>query len=309
LSEVSEISEDITYGVRLRRTNISYLSELTPTPSQQVRWLWFSGCGVNSQTPCGLTYVARRKSRLRKLSAHLMKRRLKINGFIMFCVILLIAAFPRIFLRSGGVSFFDEAMEIVGITFILLGQIFRVSARGHKSEYSKNGHLLIQGGPYALVRNPMYLGILLIGLGIVSILFQWWVICIFLLVFSVRYLLLIFKEEKKLLAMFPKDYRDYQQKVPRILPSMATISRKDISEYLPLKLSWLKREIGSILAVLLVVLLIEAGEDIKKEGVRAYFNEAIIYSVIIILFICMVIHLSRRTTNLEKDVSNKSKSN
>jgi len=238
-----------------------------------------------------------------------MKRRLKINGFIMFCVILLITVFPRIFLRSEKVNFFDEAMEIIGIAFILLGQIFRVSARGYKSEYSKNGHLLIQGGPYALVRNPMYLGIFLIGLGIMSILFQWWVICIFLLVFCLRYLLLIFKEEKRLLAMFPKDYPAYQRKVPCILPSLTTMSQKDVSEYLPLKLPWLKKEIGTILAVLLIALLIEAWEDIKKEGVSAYFNEAIIYSVIIILFICMVIYLSRRTVKLEKDVSNKSKSN
>jgi len=238
-----------------------------------------------------------------------MKRRLKINGFIMFCVILLITVFPRIFLRSEKVNFFDETMEIIGITFILLGQIFRVSARGYKSEYSKNGHLLIQGGPYALVRNPMYLGIFLIGLGIMSILFQWWVICIFLLVFCLRYLSLIFKEEKRLLAMFPKDYPAYQRKVPCILPSLTTMSQKDVSEYLPLKLPWLKKEIGTILAVLLVALLIEAWEDIKKEGMRAYFNEAIIYSVIIILFICMVIYLSRRTVKLEKDASNKSKSN
>jgi protein-S-isoprenylcysteine O-methyltransferase Ste14 len=235
-----------------------------------------------------------------------MKRRLKINGLIMSFVILLIAAFPHIFLRREHMGFFDEALEIFGVTFILLGQIFRVSARGYKSEHSSNGYLLIQGGPYALVRNPMYLGILLIGLGIVMILFHWWVVCIFLSVFVTRYLLLIFKEEKKLLAMFPESYRDYQRKVPRILPALEVISQGDISAYLPLKLPWLKKEIGSILAVLLVTLFLESREDISKEGLRAYLDEAAVISITVILFIFLVIYLIKRTGNSHGNVSGKS---
>ena len=236
-----------------------------------------------------------------------MKKRLKINGFFVFFVVLLIAIFPHLFLRNEEINSFDEAMEVFGITFILLGQIFRVSARGFKAEYSEGGHVLIQGGPYALVRNPMYLGILFIGFGIVLVLFKWWVICIFLLVFIARYIVLIFKEEKKLMATFPKDYPNYQQRVPRILPSMPMLLEKDVSEYLPLKISWLKKESGSILAVLLITLLLEAWEDIKKEGLVVYFREATIFIVTIILFICMVIYLNRRTAALEKDVSDKSK--
>jgi len=235
-----------------------------------------------------------------------VKRRLKINGVIMFMVILSIAFFPTIFFRNKRNDFLDQIMEIFGVALILLGQIFRVSGRGYKSEYSKDGHSLIQGGPYAACRNPMYLGILLIGLGVVAMLFKWWVVCIFLLVFIVRYLLLIFKEEKKLKATFPLDYPDYQQRVPRILPSWTLLLQKDISEYLPLKLSWLKKEIGSILAVLLIAVFLESWEDIKNKGIAIYFKEAIVYLAIIILFICVVIYLSRRTASLEKDVSDKS---
>lgn len=236
-----------------------------------------------------------------------MKRRLKINGFIIFVVVVLIVVFPSVFCRHEYPHSWDEFSEISGIALILLGQILRASSRGYKAEYSQNGRSLIQDGPYALVRNPMYLGILLIGLGIVLILFNWWVVAIFLCVFIVRYLLLIFKEEKKLVVMFPEGYQDYCKRVPRILPSIATLLQKDISEYLPLKLPWLKKEIGSILVVLLMTLFIESWEDIKNGGLVAYFKESIIFLVIIILFICMVIYLSRRTTKLEKDASTKSK--
>ena len=78
-----------------------------------------------------------------------MKKRLKINGVIIFCVFLMAVVFPATFLRKeNGFSALDQVAEIVGISLMLLGQLLRASARGFKSEYSGNGHLLIQGGPY-----------------------------------------------------------------------------------------------------------------------------------------------------------------
>lgn len=232
-----------------------------------------------------------------------MKRRLKINGILIFCAFVLVAAFPLIFLRNKGAYFFipDQIAEIFGIAFILLGQIVRVSARGYKSEHSRNGHYLIQGGPYALVRNPMYLGIFLIGFGIVLVLFRWWVGLIFLLVFIARYMVLIFKEEKKLTVSFPKNYPVYQQSVPQLFPSAATLLQKDIAEYLPLKPLWLKREIGSVLAVLLATLFLESWEDIKTKGMLLYFREAAAYLVVIALFVCLFFYLSRYEVNILKN--------
>ena len=236
-----------------------------------------------------------------------MKRRLKINGLIIFLAILLSAMFPRIFFRRQEAASWDEFTEIFGIAFIILGQILRASSRGYKADYSGRGDSLIQDGPYALVRNPMYLGLLLIGLGIVLMLFHWWVVIVFLGIFIWRYFLLIFKEEKKLLAMFPGSYADYQQKVPRLLPSPTQLLQKDIAKYLPLKLTWLKKEIGSIFAVLLIVLFVEGWEDTKTEGIKVYLKEAALFLITIILFIFLIIHLIKCTNNQQEDAANKSK--
>jgi protein-S-isoprenylcysteine O-methyltransferase Ste14 len=233
-----------------------------------------------------------------------MKKRLKINGFIMVLVIALITLFPKAFFRKVDVYLSDGAAEVFGIAFILLGQIFRASARGYKSENSQEGRILIQGGPYALVRNPMYLGILLIGLGIVLVLFEWWGVFIFLLVFAIRYISLIFKEEKHLEVLFPRIYPDYCKKVPRILPSLGMLSNKNISAYLPLKLSWVKKEIGSILTVLLITIFAESLEEIKSHGMRVYIAEALEIVLVITLFIYLIYYLIRRTNNFKKDVSN-----
>lgn len=232
-----------------------------------------------------------------------MKRRLEINGLITAGAVLSVVLFPQHFFHRASEGLFGEVIDIFGITFILLGQILRVSARGYKSAYSQNGHSLITGGPYTLVRNPMYLGILLIGLGIALTLFKWWVVSIFLVVFTVRYILLIFKEEKKLQVLFPKDYLDYQQRVPRLMPSLPFLLEKDISEYLPLRLSWLKKESGTILAVLLIALFLESWQDIRAEGLKIYFREVAAITITIILFIGLLIYLSQRTDGCKKDAA------
>jgi protein-S-isoprenylcysteine O-methyltransferase Ste14 len=220
---------------------------------------------------------------------------------------MMIVLFPSFFFRHQRLGSLEEIAEIFGIALILFGQLIRTSARGYKSEQSQNGHALIQGGPYLLVRNPMYLGILLIGLGIVLILFQWWVMAAFLIVFVVRYLLLIFKEEKKLLDVFSGQYKTYQGKVPRLIPPLTMLLQADISEYLPLKLSWLKKEIGTILAVLLITLFVESWQDISYQEIKLYLEEVIVISLIIIIFISLVIYLIRRTSKFSTDVTTKSK--
>ena len=228
-----------------------------------------------------------------------MKKRLKINGLIMFLACVSVAVFPQVFFRNKEISPFDEFAEIIGIALMLLGQIFRISARGYKSEHSQEGIKLIQGGPYALVRNPMYLGIILIGIGMVLVLFNWWVALVFLLIFIVRYYFLIFKEEKKLISLFPNEYRVYMKRVPRLLPSLYVILNKDMREYLPVKSSWLKKEIGTILTILLMTIFIESWEDIKNEGLSAYFREAVLIISTIALFILLVIYLARRRDNVK----------
>ncbi|MFA4842964.1 MAG: methyltransferase, partial [Candidatus Omnitrophota bacterium] len=116
-----------------------------------------------------------------------MKKRLKIDGIIIFCAFVVMMLFPSLFFRRDKITSLDQAAEMFGVALILLGQILRVSARGFKSENSLNGHSLIQGGPYSFVRNPMYLGIALIGLGVGLVLFNGVVLCIVLLVLLIRY--------------------------------------------------------------------------------------------------------------------------
>lgn len=238
-----------------------------------------------------------------------MKKRIKTNGMIIALAVLSLAAFPGVFIRRSPGGLWEEAAEIIGIILILLGQIIRICARGYKSEHSRDGHTLLQSGPYAVVRNPMYLGILLIGLGVVFFLFKWWVACIFLFVFIIRYIPLTLKEEKELLSAFPGTYREYYKKVPRILPSVLMMLKMNISEYLPLKLSWIKKEIGAIIAVLLAAIIIKSWENIANFGMSIFFRRSLILIAALTLFMGLVIYLAKQTARPKKNGSNKSKVN
>ena len=184
-----------------------------------------------------------------------MKKRIKINGIIMALAFILVLVFRETFFRQNNPKWLEISLRAIGLLSLFLGQLIRVSARGYKAEYSKNSHALIEGGPYQIVRNPMYLGIFLIGFGVVLLLFNWWVALLFLLIFSSRYFPLILSEEKKLRGMFPGPYEVYCRRVPRMLPRVSSLIKVRAREYLPLKPSWFKKEINSIMPLLILILL------------------------------------------------------
>ncbi|MDD5565905.1 MAG: isoprenylcysteine carboxylmethyltransferase family protein [Candidatus Omnitrophica bacterium] len=221
-----------------------------------------------------------------------MKTRLKINGTIIVLSLVVLSLFPGFFMRDHSANFWEESAEILGFAFILLGQLFRTSARGYKAAFSQEGKALIQTGPYAFVRNPMYLGIFLIGLGIVMVLLTWQAAFIVMAVFITRYYLLILDEEKRLRVLFPRDYAGYCQKVPRFFPSVASVISQDMRDYLPLGWVWLKKEAGTILLVLAGVFVVDAWVDLKNEGAFVYSREFIWLALVLAWFVILMFYLT-----------------
>ncbi len=181
-----------------------------------------------------------------------MKKRIQINGLIIFLCVVLILTFPAQFLRLQQ-GRFDLGLQMLGMFLIFSGILLRVSGRGFKSEHSDSGRILVTAGPYALVRNPMYAGLFCIALGLILFMFQWWVLIILAVFFSLRYITLIFKEEKILARNFGWQYIDYQKRVRRALPHPAMLFTRRVADYFPLKPSWIKKETNSILPLLIVV--------------------------------------------------------
>ncbi len=221
-----------------------------------------------------------------------MKQRIKINGVVIIIGVAVIVFFPHRIIRHSS-FFLDDVLEVIGVSLILLGQLLRVSARGHKAENSLGGNHLIQDGPYSMVRNPMYLGIILIGLGTVFFILEFWVAVIFAALFILRYLQLFVKEEKILHESFGPEYAAYKKNVPRLLPSLSFIFKKEIHTCLPLKLAWFKRESLSIVVVLGACLLIEFREAVKSNDWSALIPEVLTLLVVAIFYFIFILFLIR----------------
>jgi protein-S-isoprenylcysteine O-methyltransferase Ste14 len=104
----------------------------------------------------------------------------------------------------------------LGSVFALLGEGLRVWASGH-IEKSRS---LATGGPYAHTRNPLYLGSVLIALGVVVAAASPWIVPVaagYLLIFYPRAI----REEAAFLGQkFPEEYRSWAAQVPLFLPCL-----------------------------------------------------------------------------------------
>ena len=178
---------------------------------------------------------------------------------------------------------------------VLFGFLFRVCARGHKEEKSSQGRSLVKDGPYALIRNPMYFGTLLIGIGTTAILFQFWTIFLFLAVFLLIYIPQVRKEEALLAAMFKEEYQEYSKVVPGYFPRIRSLL--NLRKHLDLKLSWVKKELSSFIFTLITILAIEIWEDTRLFGPAELIQKPI-ELVFVVLFLAILWVLFREKNNV-----------
>ena len=228
-----------------------------------------------------------------------MKTRIKIQAFFVFLAVILAVLLPKFLFPRWQEESLDGILDAVGIVLVLFGFLFRIAARGYKSEKSHEGSRLITDGPYAVMRNPMYFGTLIIGTGIIMIIFEWWTIFIFGLVFLLIYVPQVNKEQRELSIRFTDEYRRYCEKLPRYFPKISYLFKMDIRDYLSLKWGWIKKELPSLASVICAVIALEAWEDIRIFGHKYFFKEALKLFLTVISFI-VIIALVYRKKNASK---------
>jgi protein-S-isoprenylcysteine O-methyltransferase Ste14 len=132
--------------------------------------------------------------------------------------------FPRLLPRVLDRRFLpaSDLLSIVAIALVAAGLLFAIWARAYLgrnwsgSVTVKENHTLIQTGPYAHVRHPIYTGLLLAFVGTALAIGEWRGILAFLLIL----LALTIKsrtEEERMRATFP-DYDDYCRKTAALIP-------------------------------------------------------------------------------------------
>jgi len=109
-----------------------------------------------------------------------------------------------------------------GLPLSVLGLLLRAWAAGH---LEKNIRLAV-GGPYAYVRNPLYLGTLFVAAGLVVASRRWLLAVLFALLFGLIYLPAIQLEEQHLRSLFP-DFADYAARVPALWPAWKSTANSE----------------------------------------------------------------------------------
>jgi protein-S-isoprenylcysteine O-methyltransferase Ste14 len=186
-----------------------------------------------------------------------MKKRIKIQGLLMSCGLVIIILFYRYFLALPQESTLRNFIDIAGIFLILSGYLLRISSRGVKAELNPDGKTLVQKGPYALTRNPMYLGTLIIGIGFTAVLFRWWVSVTFLIIYLAIYIPQIKREENKLNSFFGETFKEYCRKTPRFVPALRQLFSRSPKVYLQIKKSWIKKELPSLVITIILITIIK----------------------------------------------------
>jgi protein-S-isoprenylcysteine O-methyltransferase Ste14 len=116
-----------------------------------------------------------------------------------------------------------EALAWTGVVLCIAGFAFCIWARFTLGRNwsgvvtLKRGHELISDGPYALVRHPIYTGLLTMFVATVIVLGHVAGIIAMPFVFVSLWIKLRY-EEKLMLKQFPNEYAAYQQRVKRIIP-------------------------------------------------------------------------------------------
>lgn len=105
---------------------------------------------------------------------------------------------------------------------ILMGLAIRGWASTHCGYGSRGERRLTRTGPYAIVRNPLYIGNLLVLAGLTFASELVWLVPITLLWgWGVYSLVITTYEEPRLVRWYGEDYRRYRRSVPAWIPSSA----------------------------------------------------------------------------------------
>ena len=131
----------------------------------------------------------------------------------------------------------DVSSLIIGFVITLMGELIRlwgVSYAGSETRTTGavGGTYLIISGPFAYVKNPLYLGNILMyfGFGIMSMALFPYLQIIALLFFYFQYYVIIKREEGYLKEQFGEEYSKYYKAVPKLIPTIFPYRNKNLEQ-------------------------------------------------------------------------------
>lgn len=152
---------------------------------------------------------------------------------------------------------------VVGFAVALLGEFFRFWGVAYAgSETRRTGEVgatyLVVSGAFGHLRNPLYLGNMLmyLGIGIMSYALFPYLQIVALAFFMWQYYVIIKEEEGFLVQKYGKAYEEYRAAVPKLIPSLTAYPNKGIEQPPFNPKAGLKSEMRTLQAFAFIILIV-----------------------------------------------------
>ncbi|MBN1384324.1 MAG: isoprenylcysteine carboxylmethyltransferase family protein [Elusimicrobia bacterium] len=130
---------------------------------------------------------------------------------------------------AAGLKFYLDGVTslsffVTGIIFVIIGQSLRTYSAGHllgRHTVTKiEADFLCTSGPYAYIRNPLYLGNLIVSMGVTIALNEWYIYMILVIKYIFLYTVIIPYEERFLQSKFGDAYSEYKSSTGSFIPKL-----------------------------------------------------------------------------------------
>ena len=115
------------------------------------------------------------------------------------------------------------ALPLSGVGLTAAGEALRLWGVRHIGAVSRTRSErlgpLVDSGPFAYIRNPLYVGNILLWVGFALTARLWWLAPIALALLAIEYHFIVRWEEQLLVARVGDPYREYLRRVPRWIPT------------------------------------------------------------------------------------------
>jgi len=126
---------------------------------------------------------------------------------------------------SSGSQSASGGLLLAGFAVVLLGELVRMWGVHHIGSVSRTRSErlgpLIDHGPFAKVRNPLYIGNILLWLGFAISAQLPWLAPFIVVLLALEYHAIVRWEERLLESRMGESYRQYMRRVPRWIPNFA----------------------------------------------------------------------------------------
>jgi len=163
-----------------------------------------------------------------------------------------------------GNGLFAQLLDSLGFVLVVVAAFGRIWSSLYISGYKEDR--IVSEGPYAIVRNPLYVFSFLGALGLALATKHVAILAVVAATFVLYYPLVVLTEERNLQRKFGQAFWDYATKTPRFFPRRFQLAEPDTY---PVRPRHVRRSLQQIILFFWFFLLLHLIAGIQQNGLQA----------------------------------------